>query len=264
MILPVIAQTATVSATIIPTIITPTNISPTTTPQPTPLPLIITNIPSQVTKGQEFSLNLNLHTKANQSYQLKIYGGVNGDNYSIEVKNGTNWINGYNGAWDSLPQVITDNDGNSNFPLKLRFKIDKTSGTSQLIAKIKETTKNSYILSSAYNLEVIDPPPPTSTPTDIPPTPTNTPMPTSIPPTIPPTPTITSISTIISKPTITIVPTTELITSQVIPSTTIYPKITLALPASTSTTKTDFLPHILVGAGSLLLLVPLLIAKLGK
>ncbi len=259
MILPVIAQTATVSATIIPTVITPTNIPPTITPQPTPLPLTITNIPSQVTKGQEFSLNLNLHTKANQSYQLKVYGGVNGDNYSIEVQNDTNWINGYNGSWDSLPQVITDNDGNSNFPLKLRFKIDKTSGTSQLIAKIKETTKNSYILSSTYNLEVIDPPPPTSTPTDIPPTPTNTPMPTSIPPTIPPTPTITSI------PTITIAPTIEPIVSQIIPSTTILPKITLAPPASTSTTtKTDFLPHILVGAGSLLLLVPLLIAKLGK
>jgi hypothetical protein len=26
-----------------------------------------------------------------------------------------------------FPKLFTDNDGNSNFPLKLRFKIDKTS-----------------------------------------------------------------------------------------------------------------------------------------
>jgi hypothetical protein len=250
-IVPVIAQTATVSATIVPT----------TTPLPTPLPLTISNLPSQVTKGQEFSVDLNLHTKVNQSYQLKVYGGVNSDNYSIEVQNGSNWTNGYNGAWDSLPQIITDSEGNSTPNLILRFKTDKTSGTCQLVAKIKETGGNTYLLSSIYSLDVIDPPPPTSTPTDTPPTPTNTPVPTNIPTTI-----IISSPTNISTPTKIITPTLiPTITPTIVPSITSPPKIIISPSASnSSSTSFDFLPHILVGAGSLLLLVPLLIAKLGK
>ena len=85
-----IALAATPSATIIPI--------------PTPIPLTISFLPQQVTKGQTFSATLNIQAKTNQNYQFKIYGGVNGDNYSIDIQNGDDWINGYNGAWDSLPK----------------------------------------------------------------------------------------------------------------------------------------------------------------
>ena len=240
-----LALAATPSATIVPT--------------PTVIPLTVSSLPSQVTKGQTFSATLNIQAKTNQSYQFKIYGGVNGDNYSVDVQNGDNWINGYNGSWDSLPQATTDASGSATPNLNLRFKTDKTSGTCQLIAKIKETNSNTYILSSAYNLDVIDPPPPTSTPTDVPPTPTTTPTLTPTPkpsltPTNTPTPTIT--------PTPENTPTLEPITptGQVLGYSTTAPPIQ---NNQVNQNKINYLPYVLVGVGSLFLLVPLLIAKLG-
>ena len=205
LLVPVLAQTATPSATNAPT--------PTIVPTPTPLPLTISGIPSQVTKNQQFSVGLNLHVKANVSYQIKVYGGVNGDNYSIEDQNGDSWINGYNGAWDSLPQIVTDTGGSATPNLNLRFKIDKTSGTCQLTAKIKETASNTYVLSTIYNLDVIDPPLPTSTPTPTVSPPTNTPIPTATPkPSLTPTTTPTSPPTIEPTPTVILIsPTGEVL-----------------------------------------------------
>lgn len=238
----ILALAATPSATII--------------PAPTPIPLVISSLPSQITKGQTFSVTLNIQAKSNQSYQFKVYGGVNGDNYSLEVQNGDNWVNGYNGAWDSLPQVISDADGLASPNLILRFKTDKTSGTCQLIAKIKESNGNTYILSPTYSLDVIDPPPPTSTPTPTVPLPTNTPASTPTPkPTIIPIPTLTIVPTI--------EPTIEPLPTNIIQSEVEEPKPTGKVLGTSNPSSTNFLPHILVGVGSLFLLVPLLIAKLG-
>lgn len=235
--------------------------SATIVPVPTPIPLAISSIPSQVTKGQTFSATLNIQAKNNQAYQFKIYGGVNGDNYSIEVQNGDSWINGYNGSWDSLPQATTDASGSASPNLNLRFKTDKTSGTCQLTAKIKEIGGNSYLLSSAYNLDVIDPPPPAPSPTPTTPPPTNTPNPTSTPlptPTTKPSPS--------AIPTITII--NDITATTVQSPTNANPGRVLGISKTDTVSPTvsseySFLPHILVGLGSLFLLVPLLIAKLG-
>ena len=250
------AQTATPSATLIPI--------------PTPLSLTISNLPSQITAGQQFNIVLNLHAKINLNYQFKVYGGVNGDNYSYEVKNGDTWTNGYNGAWNSLPQSSTDSNGNSSLELTVRFKTDKTSGTSQLIAKVKESAFNNYIVSNAYSLDVVDPSPtpintpvattvltnsPTLTPT---PTPTKIPTPT-IKLTLTPTPKIATISAIIEAtetteatetPTITIISTSGEILGESI--------------STKSATKKNFLPLIFIVSGGILLLTPLIISKIKK
>lgn len=246
------AQTATPSATLIPT--------------PTPLPLTISNLPSQITAGEQFNIILNLHAKLNLAYQFKVYGGVNGDNYSYEVKNGDTWTNGYNGAWSSLPQSSTDTNGNSSLELTVRFKTDKTSGTSQLIAKVKESALNNYIISNSYSLDVVDPPPtPINTPISTP-TPTNTPTNIStltkiITPTIKltltPTPKTATISAILEP--------TQISEITEIPTITLIPTIGEILGESTkSATKKNFLPLIFIILGGILLLTPLIISKIKK
>lgn len=246
------AQTATPSATLIPT--------------PTPLPLTISNLPSQITAGQQFNIILNLHAKINLNYQFKVYGGVNGDNYSYEVKNGDTWTNGYNGAWNSLPQSSTDSNGNSSLELTVRFKTDKTSGTSQLIAKVKESALNNYIVSNGYSLDVVDPPPtpintpvativPTNSPTS---TPTKIPTPT-IKLTLTPTPKIATVSAIIEP--------TETTEATETPTITIIPTSGEILGESTSTksaARKNFLPLIFIVLGGILLLTPLIISKIKK
>lgn len=252
---PFFAQTATPSATINPT--------------PTPLPLTISNIPSQITAGQQFNVVINLHSKLNLSYQFKVYGGVNGDNYSYEVKNGDTWINGYNGAWNSLPQSLTDNNGNCSVELTVRFKTEKTSGTSQLIAKVKESASNNYIVSNSYNIDVIDPPTiptPTNTPTNIP-TPTKIPTltPTKVPtPTIKLTPTkITKDSELVESTVSAVLDSTEITEITDIP--TITPTAGEILGESTkSATKKNFLPLIFIVSGGILLLAPLIASKIKK
>ena len=234
LLIPVLAQTATPSAT------------PTATP--TPLPLTISNLPSQITKGDEFTLTVNLHAKSSTVYYFKIYGGV-GENYSIEVKNNDNWINGYNGSWDAMPSATTDSNGNNSQDLILRFKTDKTSGTSQLVAKVKDSTTNNYLLSSTYNLDVVDPASPTSTPTptQTPPTATPTTKPTTIP-----TATPTSLPSVSPSNQ----PTNQLIENIVDTPTN------QVLGVSQTNTPTPTASIALVSIGSILLLVPLVIAKL--
>lgn len=257
----VLAQTATPTATLAPT--------PSFTPTPTPLPLTINNLPSQITSGQQFNLTLNLRAKLNLSYQFKVYGGVNGDNYSYEVENNGNWINGYNGAWDSLPQASTDSSGNASFGLTVRFRTDKNSGTSSLVAKVKETLANTYITSSNYNLDVIDPSPTpmptsTSTPTS---TPTAVPTPTDLPtntPTIIPTssiiPTVTSFSTVTPPPEDTPANSPA---DQTFSSVTDVLGTSTSAPVSTeSSSLSNFLPLIFIIVGGILLATPLIISQI--
>ena len=123
-----------------------------------------------------------------------------------------------------------------------------------MIAKIKESASNTYILSSTYNLDVIDPPPPTFTPTPTIPLPTNTPVPTNIPTLTPtPKPSLTPVITPTVEPTIEVVTPTGQVLGY-----------TETSPVTQNNIKTNYIPHILVGIGSLLLLVPLLVAKLGR
>jgi len=244
---------------------TDTSISPTNTPVPptdapaptnTPAPtvtsvvtptltpvsstLTVSNLPTQVTAGQQFTVTLNLHAKTNLSYQFKVYGGVNSDNYSYEVKNGDTWVNGYNGAWDSLPQSSTGADGNSSFGLTVRFKTNETSGTSQLIAKVKEAASNSFLVSSSYTIDVIDPSP-TSKPTN----------------TITPTPTPTPTTTLTPIPEATPTDSTSSLLGNILGATS--PE---ASKSSASFKSTNLLPLIFIISGGILLATPLIISKL--
>jgi len=255
----IFAQTATPSATSIPT--------PSFIPTPTPFPLTISNLPSQVTSGQQFNLTLNLHAKVNLSYQFKVYGGVNGDNYSYEIQNGGTWINGYNGAWDSLPQFSTDTSGNSTLGLTVRFRTDKSSGTSQLVAKVKETASNVYITSGNYSLDVIDPSPTPIPPTNTPVPPTNTSTPptnTPYPPTSTPTPTPVATETPLPTITPTLVNTpTELPVNQTFSSITdVLGTSTSAAVSTASSSLSNLLPLIFIVAGGILLATPLIVSQI--
>ena len=131
-----------------------------------------------------------------------------------------------------------------------------------MTAKIKETASNTYVLSTIYNLDVIDPPLPTSTPTPTVSPPTNTPIPTATPkPSLTPTTTPTSTPTIEPTPTVILIsPTGEVLGF----SETASPTTIIKKDQNNITPKENYLPHIFVGIGSILLLVPLLIAKLGR
>lgn len=262
----VFAQTATPSASLSPI--------PSFTPTPTPLPLMITGLPDQITSGQQFCLTLNLHAKTNLSYQFKVYGGVNGDNYSYEVQNNGSWTNGYNGAWDSLPQSTTDSGGNSTLEITVRFRPDKSSGTSSLIAKVKEIAANTYTTSSAYSLDVIDPSPTPLPSTTATPTPTNTPLPTSTP-TVTPTPTTTPFPSITSIPSDTPFPVLTPIPENTSaddffdkPSSSFTAAIlgasTSASISTNSSSLSNLIPLFFIIGGGILLTTPLMISQINK
>jgi hypothetical protein len=180
--------------------------TPPVTPTSTPADTVLTidSLPSQSTKGEQFNLNISLNSaKASTEYYLKAYGGLPGDNYAIEVLNNSNWLNGYNGAWETMPKFSTDPSGNFTVIITIRSRSDKESGIYEINAKTKEVVGTTNFLSQTRTIQIIDPPSPTPSSTL---TPTNTPDPTSTP-TITPVPTATNTPGPTSTPTATKTPT---------------------------------------------------------
>jgi len=241
----------------------------------------MSSVPSQSFKGSSFNFNILLsHAKANNDYYFKVYGGVSGDNYAIEVQGSSGWPNGYNGSWTDMPKFTTNSSGDINQNITVRSRLDKPSGLFILTAKVKDANSTFDLTSPTQTIQIIDPSPsatpqptstsaPTSVPTATPTTsasatstpiptksPTRTPTPTEeVAPTLEPTATpdhLTSPTDIESPVNGEVMGITDLI----LPTPT--PK-SLALFKNFSA---NLLPGLFITGGALLILVPILISKL--
>lgn len=263
---------------------TPTPIVPSSTPSPTPtISLSMSSVPGQSFKGSSFNFNILLsHAKANNDYYFKVYGGVSGDNYSIEVQGSSGWPNGYNGSWTDMPKFTTNSNGDINQNITVRSRLDKPSGQYTLTAKAKDANSSFDLTSPSQTIQIIDP------------SPTSTPQPTSSPtPTPSPTDTPTTSASATSTPVPTKFPTrtptpTEEIAPTLEPTATPDPLVSptdiessdggeimgitdLILPTPTPKSLTfiknfsaNLLPGLFITSGALLILVPVLISKLHK
>ncbi len=262
-----ITSTPTSTSTPSPTPISPTP-SPTTaiseptpTHTPTPVPdfsLSINSSPDSADQGSSFDISYSVqNAQPNADYYLKAYE-TSSTSKAIELKNSDNWQACYeNTNWDSLPIIDTDSNGNvDNYTLSLRAKSDKDGGEYQIKIKIKKTDDDNNTAENSFtiNINQSSAPDPTATNTPTPtikitPTKTNSPTPS---PSKKPSPTPMGIAT---EPEST---DSEILGIQDIKITP-TPK-TKGKKQSIS----NLLPKILITTGTLLLLSPIIIAKIKK
>lgn len=252
---------------------TPTiTIAPTPTIGSTAVSLVVSLNSSDEFKEQSFLLNFIFsHGKNDTDYYFKCYGGVGSDNYSVEVQNDSNWLNGYNGSWQNMPKFSTDSSGNISQNITIRVKFSSANGSCKITCKIiesaKYTSSGNAILSNSVYLNISNPPP-SPTPTN---TPTNTPQPTNVPsptftPTKTPTPTLSPIS---PSPTPTspeatsssdlITPTSEYVLGETVVSEISPTPVNII--KNQNEKKSNYLPMIFIISGGILLLIPLFLKK---
>jgi hypothetical protein len=216
----------------------------------------INSAPDVVTAGTSFPVSFTVvEASSSASYYYKFFGGIDNDVYKITNSSDLS----YSSSWSNFPQ-ITLNPSSTNIFNGLAFvKADATAGTFNLKIKLALTsdTNSKYGATSPTFLIEIAPAPsfiptPTATPTSIN-TPTSTKTPTPIKtPTTSKNPTITPESTLVP----TSIP-AEIQNQTDEISTTPTPEV---LGVTTSPKK--YLPLIFICLGAILLLTPLIIAKI--
>lgn len=226
---------------------TPTN-TPTSTPVPAststptpttgPISITIDNIPSSASLGNTFTIRFIINNATpNTDYYVKAYGGINDDNYCLETQSGTSWY-GYGGNWDNMPKFKSDIGGSINQLLFVRSKTDKEVGQYKVKVKIKDQTESEikYITITKFV--------PSPTPTIPEPTPTTEFIPTPEPlSTNPPEATSVESDSVLG-------------TSN---ENDLAPNIT---PIKKSKSSGNIISIILISAGGVLLLAPLIISKI--
>lgn len=259
-------------------------VSPTATPSativtPSPIPtisLILNDVPSQSTIDTIFSVKLTLNNaKPNLDYHFKVSGSTGS---SISV--GPNWVSGYNGPWDQMPTVSTDNNGYAFLLVNLKTP---NTGTFELTGKVAESLVHSNSLESTEtkSIIIISPSPVPATPTAITPT---VATPTAITPS-PVAPTVTiKVPTITPIPTIAIIPTEPPLTPIIEPTSSLLSlepspttsedilgisDIIKVSPTSSPSKSFNGIPANLIATifiviGGLLLLAPLVITQVKK
>lgn len=220
----------------------------------------INSVPDVITAGTTFPISFTVNeASSSASYYYKFFGGVDTDVYKIinnsDLSYSSNWVN--------FPQITLDSNSSNIFNGYAFIKPEVNTGILNLkirVALITDPTNTKLgATSPSFSIDVAAAPPPTETPV---PTPTSVPSPT---PTKAPTPTKTLTPTKIPTPSLTTIP---IISSTI--SVSIDAPISTSTPTSesesvlgtTTTTKKSFLPLALICLGGLLLLTPLIIAKI--
>lgn len=222
--------------------------TPTPTPTPTPIPtptntpsskltISILHTPDKVCVEEAFEVKiLTERAKISTEYYVKAFGGTT-DNYSIETENKGEWHN-FNGDWQKMPIILTNHDGVFESSIMARIKYDEKPGIYNLKVKIHEVNGNTEAESESKNIEIISKP--SSTPTQK------------------PTLTPTSTSTPSQQPTDT--PAQEKNSADDLNLPTNIEGSTLGATTYNNT----WIPVVLMGTGSILLIVPLIIGKLKR
>jgi hypothetical protein len=161
----------------------------------------ITSNYSTLVAGDEFQVNYSIQSDdLGVTYQVKAFGGDS--NFDVYTKNNNEWY-AYNGAWDSMPEVMV-NEATTSATLSARFKVDAIGGSKDLKVKIRNISTQDFYVSSPVSIFVMTPTPsPTPEPTPMhTPTPTTTssPTPTVIPTKLPTPKPVTPKPTSITDP----------------------------------------------------------------
>ncbi len=235
--------------------------SPTVTVSPTPAPAIsisISSLPDSVKLGDSFSLEFNIQdANPSAAYYVKAFGGTT-DNFSIQTQSNNNWYN-FNSSWDSFSQFATDTNGHLQSSLTVRAKPDQETGQYQLKIKLKQVDGSQEKESQAKEISIFAPDPSN--------TPTPTPTPTSTPALIFTTPSVTPTRTRTPTPTPTLPATTARLSAGPSPISTpvVLGQTTISSPSSLPKSSTvATIAKILMALGTLMLLVPAVIAKIKR
>ena len=248
---PIIISTPAPSAT---PSVAPSN-TPTPVPTATGIPgpsLSVANIPSSIKIGQSVTINFTLtNAISGHNYAIKPFGGAS--NYGFQTQNGSSWLN-YNSSWSSF---FAFQASSSTLTGSLTFQADssQTVGAVNIAFKAYDLTLSqdaSTTSAQSITINSADPtvtPSATSTPTPTPsskitpsPTPTDKPIPSDIPIIEPTSPdNVRGVSTQVAN----------LITA---------PQASPSSPKSII----PILPFIFIGIGALLLVIPLILAKIKK
>ncbi len=128
----------------------PTNTpKPTNTPHPTPTPIPVYNpevsissVPSNLKQSQLFTAAfLAKSLKPNTDYYVKLYGGKGSNNFGIETKSASLYLN-YTSAWEKFPVYRSDNNGQINKAVIGRIKPEGELGEYIVRIKLKEASSN--------------------------------------------------------------------------------------------------------------------------
>ena len=218
----------------------------------------INSVPDVITAGTTFPISFTVNEASNSaSYYYKFFGGVDTNVYKITNNSDLSYTSG----WSDFPQITLDPSTSNIFNGYAFVKSDVETGNLNLKIKIALTTDTNTkfgATSPVFPIEVVAAPPPTSTPTLAPTstptsTPTKTPTPTKI---ITPTKTITPTPT--ETTTIEYGQTDVSVLTPITPTPEILGVSTTTPPQSTK----KILPLILICAGGLFLLTPLIIVKI--
>lgn len=240
---------------------TPTTVPPTPTPT---ISLTLKDVPSNSNRNNQFNVNLELKNgKPGTTYHFKVYGQVGGE-YVIDVSPNSNWLNGYNGAWDSMPTVQTNSIGYCQVSMSLR---SSALGSISLTGKsVEASNHDKSLLSNIQSIQINEP---TSTST---PVPTSPPIPSSTPtirPTSSPTPYPTASPAPLETPINEPLPTNDPILPSPTPDSILGIQDIIKPTLSPNKTSgfhfpSQILPGIFIFLGGGLLLIPLVFSKLKK
>jgi len=224
-----------------------------------PIVTIFEPLPTDIIAGDEFSITFNVNTiNINTSYHYKIVGDGNAD---ISTQPNTSCGSNY----ENCETLTIGAEKIATATAKAR--LNTSTGTDNIKIRIAQADKHSSTFDSSFVtiLSLLPTPTPTLRPTN-PPTPTNTPIPTTIKsiPTLRPTinnlpskqatPSATTSETPTLSPEPTIEPTTE---------PTVTPQILgVATKSASKSNPKSLIPSLLIGAGGILLLTPLILAKI--
>lgn len=171
---PNLANSSCIPPSPVPTAATPiptNNPGPTDTPSPTPTPapvynpeISISSVPPNLKQSQLFMVAfLAKSLKPNTDYYVKLYGGKGGDNFGIETKGTSLYLN-YTSTWEEFPTYRSDNNGQINKAVVGRIKPEGELGEYLIRMKIKEINSETTAESPprAINISVLQNP--TATP----------------------------------------------------------------------------------------------------
>lgn len=235
----------------------PSTLTLTSTPNPTStstpaISISIGSLPDSAKLGDSFSLEFNIqNANPAAAYYVKAFGGTT-DNFSIQTQSSNNWYN-FNSSWDSFSQVSTDSNGHIQSSLTVRAKPDQETGQYQLKIKLKQVDGSQEKESDAKEISIFAPNPSN--------TPTPTPTPTST--LVFTTPSVTPTRT--RTPTPTLPAETAKLSAGPTSSPAVLGQTNISSPSSLpKSSVVATIAKILMALGTLMLLVPAVMAKIKK